>query len=108
MYTYSNKHIVFIADAPGLRIFGFHANVNKPIGPTQYGDIAGDVFSARNGRWTFETSTVQINTGDVLNYWIYAQADGTNHKKQDQRWTYSRKITYATLRSRVKLTMVLR
>lgn len=97
-----------IADAPGLRIFGFHGNINKEIRSTQHGDVAGDVYIARDGRWTYENSAVQIKNGDVLNYWIYAQVDGANYKKVDQTWTYSRKITYATLQSRVKLIMMLR
>ncbi|XP_032680368.1 beta-1,3-glucan-binding protein-like [Odontomachus brunneus] len=80
---------VSIPDAPGLRIFGFHANINKAIRSTQHGDVAGDVYVARNGRWTYENSAVQIKNRDVLNYWIYAQVDGANYKKQGQTWTYS-------------------
>ncbi|XP_014468635.1 PREDICTED: beta-1,3-glucan-binding protein-like isoform X2 [Dinoponera quadriceps] len=76
-------------DAPGLRIFGFHANVNKAIRPTENGDISGNVYSAQNGRWTIEDLTVKIQTGGVLNYWIYVQADGASYKKIDQTWTYS-------------------
>lgn len=81
---------VSIPDGPGLRIFGFHANVNKIIRPTQHGDVAGDVYVARDGRWSYENSGVQIKNGDVVNYWIYVQVDGANYKKVDQTWTYSR------------------
>ncbi|XP_071630436.1 beta-1,3-glucan-binding protein [Temnothorax longispinosus] len=80
---------VSIPDAPGLRIFGFHANINKAIRTNEYGQIAGDVYLATDGRWTFEDPDVTIRNGDVLRYWIYAQADGASYRKNDQRWTYS-------------------
>ncbi|EZA53410.1 beta-1,3-glucan-binding protein isoform X2 [Ooceraea biroi] len=80
---------VSIPDEPGLRLFGFHANVNKAIGIDASGDIAGNVYSARNGRWTFEDSDVTIRDGDVLYYWIYAQADRQSHRRDQQRWMYS-------------------
>jgi len=79
-------------DDPGLRLFGFHANIDKAIGINAYGDIAGNVYSAINGRWTFEDSSVIMRHGNVLHYWIYAQADNQNHKRDQQSWIYSRKI----------------
>jgi len=83
-----------LTDAPGLRIFGFHANINKAIRTNEYGQIAGDTYLATDDRWTFEDSDVTIKNGDVLHYWIYVQANGINHRKNNQRWTYSRKIIY--------------
>ncbi|KYN40475.1 Beta-1,3-glucan-binding protein [Trachymyrmex septentrionalis] len=80
---------VSIPDAPGLRIFGFHANINKAIRTNEYGQIAGDTYLATDGRWIFEDSDVTIKNGDVLHYWIYVQTNGINHRKNDQRWTYS-------------------
>ncbi|XP_011634050.1 beta-1,3-glucan-binding protein-like [Pogonomyrmex barbatus] len=80
---------VSIPDAPGLRIFGFHANINKAIRANEHGEIAGDIYLATDGRWTFEDSEVTIKNGDVLHYWIYVQADKDNYRKNDQRWTYS-------------------
>ncbi|XP_011881196.1 PREDICTED: beta-1,3-glucan-binding protein-like isoform X2 [Vollenhovia emeryi] len=80
---------VSVPDAPGLRVFGFHANINKAIRTNENGQIAGDVYLATDGRWTFEDLDVTIKNGDVLRYWIYVQADGANHRKNDQRWTYS-------------------
>ncbi|XP_020282318.1 beta-1,3-glucan-binding protein-like isoform X2 [Pseudomyrmex gracilis] len=80
---------VSIPDAPGLRLFGFHANLNKAIRANEHGEITGDAYAARDGRWTVENSDVTIANGDTLHYWIYAQADGGNSRKNDQRWTYS-------------------
>ncbi|XP_018316214.1 beta-1,3-glucan-binding protein isoform X2 [Mycetomoellerius zeteki] len=80
---------VSIPDAPGLRIFGFHANINKAIRTNEYGQIVGDTYLATDDRWTFEDSDVTIKNGDVLHYWIYVQVNGINHRKNDQRWTYS-------------------
>ncbi|KAG5320436.1 BGBP protein, partial [Pseudoatta argentina] len=78
---------VSIPDAPGLRIFGFHANINKAIRTNEYGQIAGDTYLATDDRWTFEDSDVTIKNGDVLHYWIYVQVNGINHKKNNQIWT---------------------
>lgn len=102
-----------LTDAPDLRIFGFHANINKPIRANEYGQIAGDVYLATDGRWTFEDPNVAIKNGDVLRYWIYAQTDGANHRKNDQRWTYSRKIIYINTQllsdsNPIKITVLLR
>lgn len=85
---------MLLTDAPGLRIFGFHANINKAIRTNEYGQIVGDTYLATDDRWTFEDSDVTIKNGDVLHYWIYVQVNGINHRKNDQRWTYSRKIYY--------------
>lgn len=75
-----------------MRLFGFHANLNKAIRANEHGEIAGDAYAARNGRWTVENSNVTIADGDTLHYWIYAQADGDNNRKNNQRWVYSCKI----------------
>lgn len=96
-----------MTDAPGLRVFGFHANVNEAIRPTQHGDVASDIYVARDGRWTYENSAVQIKNGDVVNYWIYVQVNEKNYKKVDRTWTYFRKITYTIFRLRVKLIIML-
>ncbi|XP_025267209.1 beta-1,3-glucan-binding protein-like isoform X1 [Camponotus floridanus] len=80
---------VSIPDAPGLRTFGFHANVNKAIRANGYGEIAGNVYLTTNNRWVFEDSEVTIKNRDVLHYWIYAQVDGTQHRSDVRRWTHS-------------------
>nr|XP_012225266.1 PREDICTED: beta-1,3-glucan-binding protein-like [Linepithema humile] len=79
---------VSIPDAPNLRVFGFHANANKGIRLFKTGEITGDVYLARNGRWTFEDSGVTIRNGDVLHYWIYVQVARKNYNKL-KNWTYS-------------------
>lgn len=84
--------MIRLTDASGLRIFGFHANINTAIRANEYGQIAGDVFLVTDGRWTFEDPNVVIKNGDVLHYWIYAQTNGATHQKSDQRWTYTGKI----------------
>ncbi|KAL6430254.1 hypothetical protein ACFW04_007762 [Cataglyphis niger] len=80
---------VSIPDAPGLRIFGFHANVNKAIRANENGEIAGDVYLATNGRWIFEDLEVTVKKRDVLHYWIYAQVNGAHYKNNVQTWRHS-------------------
>ncbi|XP_070151005.1 beta-1,3-glucan-binding protein isoform X2 [Polyergus mexicanus] len=77
---------VSIPDASGLRIFGFHANVNKAIRANENGEIAGNVYLATNGNWIFEDPEVTIKKRDVLHYWIYAQVDGTHYKNNVTTW----------------------
>lgn len=77
-----------------MRVFGFHANSNKRIRLFETGEITGDVYLARNGRWTFEDSEVTIENGDVLHYWIYVQVAEKRYDKL-KRWTYSCKIIYS-------------
>lgn len=90
-------HYTCVIDAPGLRTFGFHANVNKAIRANGYGEIAGNVYLTTNNRWIFEDPEVTIKNRDVLHYWIYAQVDGTQHKSNVRRWTHSCKIIYSHL-----------
>lgn len=80
---------VSIPDAPDLVVFGFHANINKAIRPNERGQIAGAIYSAKNGRWTVENSDAIIKIGDVLHYSTYVQNAEKAHWKNDQRWTYS-------------------
>lgn len=80
---------VSIPDASGLRLFGFHANVNKAIRANDYGEIVGNVHLATNGRWIFEDPEVTIKNRDVLHYWIYAQVDGSGYRNNVQTWTHS-------------------
>ncbi|KAM0736747.1 Beta-1,3-glucan-binding protein [Formica fusca] len=80
---------VSIPDASGLRIFGFHANVNKAIRANENGEIAGNVYLATNGNWIFEDPEVTIKKRDVLHYWIYAQVNGTHYKNNVKTWRQS-------------------
>lgn len=79
--------IIYLIDAPGLRVFGFHANINRAIRTNENGEIAGDVYVVRNGHWTFENSKVSIKNGDELYYWIYVQVEGSTYRR-DNKWTY--------------------
>lgn len=80
---------VSIPDSSGLRLFGFHANVNKAIRTNEYGEVAGNVYLTTNDRWVFEDPEVTIRKRDILHYWIYAQVDGNKHTSNIQTWTYS-------------------
>lgn len=79
---------VSIPDASNLRVFGFNANVNKEIRLFDTGEINGNIYLAKNNRWTFEDSIANITNGDVLHYWIYVQIAEKSYKKLN-RWTYS-------------------
>ncbi|KAG7213005.1 hypothetical protein KM043_002342 [Ampulex compressa] len=79
---------VSIPDAPGLQLFTFHGEINKPISASGHGEIAGEVYRANNGRWSYENKHINLRRGDVINYWIYAQTDGLPHRKTGY-WTVS-------------------
>ncbi|KAL0125232.1 hypothetical protein PUN28_004397 [Cardiocondyla obscurior] len=81
---------VSIPDESGLRLFGFHANINKIIGNNEHGQITGTVYSAANGRWTIVDPDVIIRNGDVLHYWTYVQTnDKASYKKNNEKWIYA-------------------
>nr|XP_050850718.1 beta-1,3-glucan-binding protein 1-like [Vespula vulgaris] len=77
---------ISIEDAPGLQYFTFHGNLNKAIYSGDPGELFGDVFRAKNGRWTLEKANVFLQEGDVVNYWIYVQVNNTNSIKENQRY----------------------
>lgn len=111
IYKYIYLYVIWLIDAPGIRTFGFHANVNKAIRANGYGEIAGNVYLATNDRWIFEDSEVTIKNRDVLHYWIYVQVDGTQHKSNVQRWMHSCKILFTViydLQGKIKVTIFLR
>lgn len=61
---------------PGIRVFGFHANVNKEIDTTEPGEIAGDVTvvpsKTYNDIYYFNPNT-KLSIGDTVYYWVYVQ-----------------------------------
>ncbi|XP_046818095.1 beta-1,3-glucan-binding protein-like isoform X2 [Vespa crabro] len=77
---------ISIQDTPGLQYFTFHGNLNKPIRSRDPGELFGDVFRAKNGRWTLEKGNVILQEGDIINYWIYVQVNNTNSIKENQRY----------------------
>ncbi|KAL2728054.1 hypothetical protein V1477_017330 [Vespula maculifrons] len=90
---------ISIEDAPGLQYFTFHGNLNKAIYSGDPGELFGDVFRAKNGRWTLEKANVFLQEGDVVNYWIYVQVNNTNSIKENQRYVVganSKKSTTAS------------
>lgn len=86
--TKSNGLEISIPDTAGLQLFAFHGNINKEIGSSDPGDISGEVFRAINGRWTIKKSNVILLEGDVINYWLYVQANGVSSVKENQRYTF--------------------
>ncbi|KAK2585336.1 hypothetical protein KPH14_010017 [Odynerus spinipes] len=77
---------ISIPDAPGLQLFAFHGNINKQISSGSPGEISGGVFRAKNGQWTLNVSNVVVQEGDVINYWIYVQANGGSFVKDNQSY----------------------
>lgn len=77
---------ISIPDTPGLQLFAFHGNINKEISSPKPGEISGDVYRAKNGRWTLKKPNVELRKGDVIHYWIYAQVNGAPYFKDNQRY----------------------
>lgn len=98
---------ISIPDEPGLQFFTFHGNINSPILSDEGGELTDDIFRAKNGRWTLEKKDLIIQNGDVINYWIYVQANGAPFKKENQSYTIraSDSSKQTTIASPVKPTI---
>ncbi|XP_052741805.1 beta-1,3-glucan-binding protein-like isoform X1 [Bicyclus anynana] len=62
---------VSIPDTPGLSLFVFQGNVNRSIAKNDVGNIMGEITEPTDGRWVFEDLDVQLNVGDVINYYVH-------------------------------------
>lgn len=64
-----------------IRFFGFHSNVNAAIRVPDAGRYEGVVTKAdSDANWVFETRSVKLNVGDVINYWAYIEANESAYK----------------------------
>ncbi|XP_049810775.1 beta-1,3-glucan-binding protein-like isoform X2 [Schistocerca nitens] len=83
---------ISIPDDLGVELFAVHANVNKAISLLEAGQISVDITRPKNGRWVYEDRRVRLKPGDVINYWVYVQADGRGYRLDDQTFTVSELI----------------
>lgn len=67
-----------------MQLFAVHANINKPMRNLEAGQISVDITKATNGRWVYEDERTNLKPNDVINYWLYVQADGLGYRKDDQ------------------------
>lgn len=70
-----------------MRFVAFQGNVNKRIGPNQLGEISGEVYRPKDEKWTVHDRSISLRDGDEIHYWIYAQANESTYKKENQTWT---------------------
>ncbi|KAF2893393.1 hypothetical protein ILUMI_12787 [Ignelater luminosus] len=61
---------VSIPDEKGIKLFEFHAKINRRINSREEGNLSKDVIQAVNGRWTYLDENVRLESGDVIYYWI--------------------------------------
>ncbi|XP_046993386.1 splicing factor 3B subunit 2-like [Schistocerca americana] len=78
---------ISIPDELGIELFAVHANINKPMGLLEAGQISVDITKPKAGRWVYEDRRVRLKPGDVINYWLYVQADGLGYRRDDQNFT---------------------
>ncbi|XP_049779992.1 neural Wiskott-Aldrich syndrome protein-like [Schistocerca cancellata] len=78
---------ISIPDELGIELFAVHANINKPMGLLEAGQISVDITKPKAGRWVYEDRRVRLKPGDVINYWVYVQADGLGYRRDDQSFT---------------------
>nr|AFD54027.1 GNBP3 [Locusta migratoria] len=78
---------ISIPDDLGVELFAVHANVNKEINLLEAGQISIDITKPKNGRWVYEDKRVRLKPGDVINFWLYVQADGRGYRLDDQTFT---------------------
>lgn len=82
---------VLIPDRRGIRLFGFHGNINEEIYGGEEGTLSRVVAEPTSGSWVFLDETLNLNSGDVIYYWVQVDHyDGrrrTEYYKDDQRFT---------------------
>lgn len=66
-----------------MEAFAFQGNVNKDIGPNEVGVISGEVYRQREGKWIVQNENVNVRDGDNINYWMYAQVNGSAYKREN-------------------------
>lgn len=81
------KYIFYFVDSSGIQQFAFHANINQEIRGKEDGTISKEVGFSQNGLWKIKDSDIQLNIGDVLNYWTFVQYERFGFDKQDQNFT---------------------
>ncbi|XP_076296603.1 beta-1,3-glucan-binding protein [Lasioglossum baleicum] len=79
-----NQIRISIPNEIGQQFFAFNGNINKRIEVNSAGEISGEAFRARDGKWTIQTRHGTLRNGDILYYWIQGQVNGTMYKKVDQ------------------------
>ncbi|XP_078037235.1 beta-1,3-glucan-binding protein [Augochlora pura] len=81
-----NQIRVTIPDRGGLRFFSFNGNINRKIAINKAGDISGETFRPKNGKWTIDMSHHNLQNGNVIYYWIQGQINENIYTLLDQ-WT---------------------
>ncbi|XP_049862094.1 uncharacterized protein LOC126355748 [Schistocerca gregaria] len=94
---------ISIPDELGVELFAVHANINKPMGLLEAGQISVDITKPKAGRWVYEDRRVRLKPGDVINYWLYVQADGLGYRRttrasQSKSWCRQRRPLRRRLR----------
>lgn len=77
---------VSIPDSPGLRLFAFHGVINRELDGLEAGDMSKDVLKKSNGRWEFVDSTVKLNYGDELNFWLFVINENLGYRLDNQQF----------------------
>lgn len=99
---------VSIPHVPGIRLFGFHANINKEISDLQIGDCSRDVTINANGKWTFYDRRTKLSIGDTIHYWLYVLKHGVEYKFHNGRFTVNELVLHPLIRNAAKASTYVR
>lgn len=96
-----------IPDVPGIKLFAFHARINKPFQQFEEGDYADDITEpSEDGRWVFETTKATITDDQTVHYWVYVQHEDRSYwlanQKQKRKAALKTTTTTTTTTTRVK------
>lgn len=98
---------VSFEDVPGIKLFAFHARINKPFQQFEEGDYADDITEpSEDGRWVFETTKATITDDQTVHYWVYVQHEDRSYwlanQKQKRKAALKTTTTTTTTTTRVK------
>nr|CAD7400455.1 unnamed protein product [Timema poppensis] len=78
---------VSIPDSPGVEVFAFHGNINKPMRDLEAGMMSRDILMPHEGLWVFKDETIKLHVGDIVYYWLFVIVHGLGYRKDHQMWT---------------------
>nr|KAG5688615.1 hypothetical protein BaRGS_033431 [Batillaria attramentaria] len=82
----------------GYQMVGLHFSVNKPVAGVGAGEYNVDIRTKTGTDWVYTEPSVQLKTGDTVNYWLLAisSQDGSGHQTTDQSWNFAPPTTPTT------------
>ncbi|XP_037953003.1 beta-1,3-glucan-binding protein-like [Teleopsis dalmanni] len=75
--------MVCIPDKPGISLFAFHGNLNRPMNGLEAGTWSVDITGKEEGKWVYWNHEAVVNPGDKIHFWTYVLKDGLGYRQDN-------------------------